>query len=143
MPDQAPVAFGLLEHTADVGIWLESTDITTIFTELPPILAQMIVSGPRKGPFEQRRVELSAPSRDLLLADLASEVVYLLDAEGVIVVDCDIITLNDTSIAANLNVCALDPALNEVQMAVKAVTYHQASLRTIPDGWRAELYLDV
>jgi SHS2 domain-containing protein len=139
----APTRFGLLEHRADVGFWMESSDLTAIFHDLSAILAEIMVSGPRNRPFERRRVKLEAPLPELLLADLASEVVYLWDAEGLIATNCDILTLNDTSIEADIDLCPFDPAVHEVQMAVKAVTYHQASLRAAPGGWRAELYLDV
>ena len=143
MPAHAPIEFGLLEHTADTGIWLYSTDIITIYSELPRILGRIMVSGPRQGPLEAKRVELDAPAPEILLADLASEVVYLLDAEGTISTSCDIISFNNISLTADIQVCAFDPEIHQIQMAVKAVTYYQASLKAVSSGWRAELYLDV
>jgi SHS2 domain-containing protein len=143
MPDHPPVAFGLLEHTADIGIWLESTDISTLFSSLPDTLAQVMVSGHRSKPSERRKVEISGPSLDILFADLASEVVYLLDAEGLIVTNCDIIILKDTLLTANITVCPFNSAAHQIVLPAKAVTYHQASVKPSPAGWRGELYLDV
>jgi SHS2 domain-containing protein len=143
MQKPAALSFGFLEHTADIGIWMNSTNIIDIFSMLPPTLAQVMVSGPRQAPFSEREVSLQAPSQELLLADLASEVVYLYDAEALLVAQCDIIKLEDTLLEAVFYVCPADPQNNQLELAIKAVTYHQASLKPVDDGWRAELYLDI
>ena len=134
---------GTLEHTADLGLWVEARGLEELFETAPAALAELMVAGPRQG--EVAWLPLSLQGRDYaeLLVQLLGEVVFLWDAEGLLVVGAKVGRLDPKALEIRLGVIPADPKRHQPGEPVKAVTYHQAKVDRHGSGWRAEVILDV
>lgn len=131
-----------LEHTADVGIRATGPDLRSTFAWATRGLLEIVgVWEPADVP--ERDVELEVEARDLeaLLVDWLSEVLYVQDSDDVVVASIELSGPRGTSLSGRLGVAARVRDAEGTQ--VKAVTYHKVSVTERPEGWVAEVYLDI
>ena len=134
---------GTLDHSADLGLWVEAEDLNELFAGAPVALAELMVQGPRNGQVQWLPFAAQGADRAELLVALLAEVVYLWDGEGLLVVATKVRHLSPESLEARLGVIPADPARHQVKEPVKAVTYHQASVERHGRSWRAQVILDL
>jgi SHS2 domain-containing protein len=136
-------SFGTISHTADLKFWVEADSLAELFSFAATALARLMYQGPRDA--EVRWLQFSTQGSDFadLMVHFLSEVVYQLDAEGLLVASVRIISLSPDHLEAELGVIDLDSCIHQMGEPVKAVTYHEASVNQTDSGWRAEVVLDV
>jgi SHS2 domain-containing protein len=97
-------------------------------------------------PRETRRVELSNEKLDMLLFDLLQEVIFLKDAE------CLLLRMREMQIAEKDEIYfvkataegePLDPQRHHQRADVKAVTLHEFSVERTESGWKTRVLLDI
>ncbi|RJX36260.1 MAG: archease [Desulfarculus sp.] len=134
---------GLIEHTADLGLWVEAEGLAELFEAAALALARVMVAGPREGDLTWRELDLQAGDLVELMVQMLGEVVYLWDAEGLLVAAAQVQEIGPRRLRARLGVVPADPERHAPGEPVKAVTYHRAKVERQGEGWRAEVILDV
>lgn len=125
-----------IEHTAELELELEADEEEALFEEAAGALAELM--GEVTGPSSSREITVSAPDHATLLAEWLNELVYLADAEGLVVEHVHRLELSGLDLEAEVEARIGDP-----RPLVKAVTYHRLSLREQDGRWRATVVLDV
>jgi SHS2 domain-containing protein len=135
--------YEILEHTADIGLKVYGRTLPELFVHSALGLVAIAVDGQDVAPGE--RCPLSARGADLeeLLVNWLSEVLYFMDAEGWVFSDFRIRRWEANEIEADGTGQRLPPEKRSRAVAVKAVTYHQISVRETAEGWEAVVYLDI
>ena len=135
--------FEVLEHTADVGLKVYGRTLPDLFANAARGLVSLALE-PHSVEAKDR-LALSARGSDLeeLLVAWLSEILYYLDAEGWVFRDFQVRRLEGFAIEGEGLGQRRSPAELHWRVAVKAVTYHQISVRETPDGWEAVVYLDI
>lgn len=130
-------SYEIIEHTADVGIRASGASLAELFEQAALALAD--IEGARAAvPAEAVPVSLEAPDAGALLVDWLNELIYLLEARGLLAS----VTVHSASEHALQADVGLAPGRPE-GLAVKAATYHRLSVARAGPGWVAEVYLDV
>ncbi len=135
-------AFEFFEHTADIGVHAYGRTLEELFVNAARALYEV------QGRFDlvDRRilkVELTAASLDELLVRWLSEMVYHLSTEGVCFTHFQIRFADGQKLTAQMEGGAVDFSRSEVHEEIKAVTYHQLSVKQTADGWTATVIFDV
>ena len=68
---------------------------------------------------------------------------YLHDAEGWLFREFEIQRLDDPSLEAVARGEKFVPTRHQAKLLVKAITYHQLALEETPQGWRAQVFVDM
>lgn len=136
--------FRLLDHTADIGLQIESTTLPGLFQEAGRGL-QKIIGGHAPQPRQEtvRTIDLQAEDRADLLVLWLQEWLFLFDTHGLVVVRDQIEELSETTLRATLNCVSIEQSGFGAEREVKAVTYHRLKLESTPRGWLAEVYFDL
>ena len=94
---------------------------------------------------ELERLVLTATAPDIeqLLVNWLSEVLYHVDAKGWVFTKCVIEECPHTRIAAQAWGQRLSPSDRTRAVAVKAISYHQLSVKESPKGFEATVYVDI
>ncbi len=133
------------DHTAD--IWLVGSG------DRPEIVLSRMVYGLygavadrfeiRKG--GTTRVVLEANSLDLILVDLISEALYLLDAEKKLLTGIHVVLSGGSPFRLILDAveCHYEIPEGAEGSEIKAATYHGAYLKTVAGGWEGRILLDI
>jgi len=139
--------FRVLEHTADVGFEAFGWTKEEVFANSGRALFSLMVDLDSIWPRDDLRIEASVSGSDAdasgLLVNWLSEILYLYDAEGWLLRDFEIRSLNGRSISAVAHGEQFDGARHQIKLLVKAITYHRLALEEKDSGWRAQVYVDI
>lgn len=135
--------FRILEHTADIGFEAFGATREEAFANAARALINIVVDLESIQPRDLVKVSVRGPDPEGLLVNWLSEVLYLHDAEGWLFNDFEINSLSDRELSALACGEKFDRSRHQAKLLVKAVTYHQLALEQTPEGWRAQVYVDI
>ncbi len=135
--------FRVLEHTADVGFEAFGRTRQEVFANAGRALLNLIVDLNSIEPRDEVAIQVEAPDPPSLLVNWLSEILYLFDTEGWLFCDFEVRSLRDHSLSAIARGEKFDRARHQAKVLVKAITYHQLLLEQTPEGWRAQVYVDI
>jgi len=132
--------------TSDLAFSATGASLAEVFQGAANALLAATVERPEAvEPRVVRRLELRDDDRELLLLRFLNELIYLRDAEGLVLRPVRVACRGDgvLELAAELAGEPLDPARHGRAADVKAATAHGLSLAPVGDGWQASVTLDV
>ncbi len=135
--------YEILEHTADVGLLARGTTLAELFENAAAGMMEIAVDPAGVAERGHKRITAEAPDREALLVNFLQEVLWLVDGEGWLPRRVAVEQIGETGVSAVAFGEPRDPARHTLRIIVKAVTYHQLSVRETPEGWRAEVYFDI
>lgn len=127
---------------------IEAATLGQLFEAAADAFADAVVEEPRRTirPAVTRALDLEAPELDLLLRDWLHEILFLFDAESLLIGATSVSVRRAEDrfrLHADLMGETLDPARHAIKVLIKAVTYHGLEARHTPDGWRATVVFDI
>ena len=134
--------FEFFEHTADIGVHAYGRTLEELFINAARALYEV------QGRFDladrrMLKVELTATSLDELFVLWLSELLFHLSADGVCFTHFRLQFTGEQKLTVQMEGGAVDFNHSEVFEEVKAVTYHQLSVKQTADGWMATVIFDV
>ena len=128
-----------VEHTADLKVRIYGRDMAELFTNASWALAELLAE-PDQLTFQRERVlHLEAEDYAMLLVDWLSELLYLVEIEGVLFVAQYIAEVSPAGISANL----VGAELERAKLDIKAVTYHDLEIVEGEDGFQVVVVFDI
>jgi SHS2 domain-containing protein len=137
--------YEIFEHTADIGIRARAADLETLFADAARGLFSILVANleaVRPVLEEPVRIEGEQGRYDDLLFDWLAELLYRFDARRVLFSEFAV-RVSDTAVAAVVRGEPMDRGRHEMDMEVKAITYHGLKVEPEGDGWLAEVIVDL
>ena len=133
--------------TADIAFEATGRDLPELFSAAADATTNVMIDNieaiePRKA----RRIELSSDQLDMLLFDFLQELIFLKDAERLLLRMQDVrIDERDENyfLKATAEGEPLDAERHHQRADVKAVTLHDFSVEKKDGGWRAQVLLDI
>ncbi len=135
--------FRVLEHTADIGFEAFGSTRREVFANAARALVHLTVDLESVRTVEEVSVEVAGPDPPSLLVNWLSEVLYLMDSEGWLFREFDVQRLEDHSLSALGRGEKFERGRHQAKVLVKAITYHQLALDETPQGWRAQVFVDI
>ncbi len=135
-------SFEEIPHTADWSFRAFGRDLRALFENAAIALFTMEGAIPPKDPTAEatiRQVHASGIDRESLLVDWLSELVYLQDLEHETYYRFQVLAQTPTTLDARV----WGTPFTGVDKLVKAVTFHNLSIRQTSEGWEATVVLDV
>ncbi len=135
--------FRLTDHEADLGLEVEAATEEELFSEAARGLTACHTEVEKVRDVEMRVVEVKARTRAELLVRWLKEWLYLQESEAFLVRGVRMKALSATRAAGEGWGERRDAGRHRIVREVKAVTYHQARVERRPDGWFAQVIVDV
>ncbi len=135
--------FKILEHTADIGIIAYGEDVNKAFINAAKGLFSLIIDPEEVRVKKSREIMVTAPDREALLVNWLNELIYLLDAEGTLFKNFEIINITETELKAKGYGEKINTKKHHLKREVKAATYHQLKIEQTAEGWRAQVIFDI
>jgi SHS2 domain-containing protein len=136
-------AFRILEHTADIGFEAFGSMREEVFVNAARALINLVVDLDTINPCDEVAMEIQGPDPESVLVNWLSELLFLHDADGWLFRDFEILSLHDDSLRALARGEKFQRSRHQAKLQVKAITYHQLALENTPQGWRAQVYVDI
>ena len=133
--------------TADIAFEATGRDLAELFRDAADATMNVMIDNIEAiQPRETRQIELSNDKLDMLLFDLLQELIFLKDAERLLLRVRDAqIDMRDATYFLKANVAGeeLDSERHQQRADVKAVTLHNFSVEKEDGGWKATVLLDI
>jgi len=137
------VGYRVFDHTADLGIEVSGGTAAEVYTGAALALFDLVADAAAIRPAEERQVAVEGEDETDLLVNFLREVLYAWNGKGFLVKECDVREVSPRQLAAVLRGEPYDPARHRIKTEIKAVTYHEASLRQTAEGWQGRIVFDV
>ncbi len=135
--------FELFEHTADVGIRVRAGTLESLYADAARGLFSVIAANlDAVSPLQAMEFKIDGSRRDDLLFDWLDELLYTFGTKRVLFGEFAV-TLDDRKLTAVARGEPIDPDRHELDMEVKAITYHGLKVERDADGWLAEVIVDI
>jgi SHS2 domain-containing protein len=131
------------DHTADLGLRIRAADLDTLFAEAAWALFSVLVEDLNTvTPVQRLDITLAGDDREYLLFDWLKELLYHFDAEHLLFSRFEV-RVSETGLQGSVWGEPLDRGRHELAHEVKAITYHGLRVEPTPDGWLAEVIVDI
>jgi SHS2 domain-containing protein len=155
--------YEFFEHTADVGLRVRAVDVVELFSDAARgLFSVMAANLSSVQPVEEIAIHLESDTLEDLWHNWLSELLYVFHGRRLVLTEFhievrlpegyDAITAAGEPPAkcaspAVLDAVArgepIDPLRHEIELEVKAVTWHRLKVERQPSGWLAEVILDI
>jgi SHS2 domain-containing protein len=131
------------EHTADLGLRIRGGDLDALFAEAARALFSVIVTNlDAVRPRQQIDFHIEGERIDDLLHDWLDELLFTFSTRHVLLSQFDV-SVRDSVLTGIARGEPLDPARHEIDLEVKAITYHGLKVQPEGPGWLAEVIVDI
>lgn len=132
-----------VEHTADVGVEVEADTADELFEGAALAMFSLMVDLPGVRQTLERRLSISAGDIDELMFVWLNELLLLAETEGLLLSGFEVRVDDRKKLEALAKGEKFDPARHNLLEEIKAATYHELSVKSSRDGWRARIIFDV
>jgi len=133
----------MLDHTADLGMEVEGSSLEELFTRAGEAIFELMVDLDTVETAESRNLVIEGADLPDLWINFLREVLYLWGGESLLMKKVHVTNLTETSLEATLDGEPYDSRRHDLNMEIKAVTYHQAEVVRTPEGWKGRVIFDV
>jgi SHS2 domain-containing protein len=135
--------FEFFDHTADLGIHIETPRLEDVFVEAAQALFAVLVDDPVTiKSRESRRYQIPGDDRALLLFDWLRALLLAFETEGWLVGRSEV-AIGDDGLTTTTWGEHYDPDRHLLGNEVKAITYHGLFVKRAGNGWEAEVIVDI
>jgi SHS2 domain-containing protein len=135
--------FEILEHPSDLGFEARGASMDEAFKNAALGLMSVIAGSSKIETTEERPISLLSLDRENLLVRWLTEVLYLSDAEKFLTADVKFDMINDTSLKATILGQQYNPSIHELNLDVKAITYHHLKVEKTDETWIVRVFVDI
>lgn len=135
--------YRIIDHTADTGVVVFGTDAQRLFENAAFALFDLMTDLERVVGTETMRLTVSGEDWPDLMVNWMRELLYLWAGQGLLVKAVQVGRLAENRLTATLTVAPFDPDRHVIEIEIKAVTYHQLSVDSGPEGWQARIIFDI
>lgn len=139
----ARLPYEAFDHTADIGLHVYGQTLPELFTNTAAGMESLMVAPEQIEPRVTR--EVSAEGHDLvsLLVAWLNELIFLFDTDYLLFNRFEISDFTGTHLRATVRGEPYDARRHELSSAIKAVTWHEASVESEAEGYKARIIFDI
>jgi SHS2 domain-containing protein len=135
--------YELIEHTADFGIRVFGDTAKALFENAANALFEVLTDRSRLQAGPREHLVVTGADWEDLLINWFRELLYLWNGRELLLVEASIQTIGEYRIEARLDLARYEPDQHVIHADIKAVTYHQAEVKSDSAGWMGQAIFDV
>ena len=139
----APASYEVFEHTADIGLHAYGTTMAELFMHAAQGMESLMVAPEQIRLQVHREVVVEGHDEISLLIAWLNELIFLFDTEYLLLRDFTIDAISATSLKAHVSGEPYDARRHDLSSAIKAVTWHEASIEQSDNGYKARIIFDI
>lgn len=141
-----PQPFEEIDHTADIGMRVVGATPEACLARLVLGMTTLTLGATavKLEPDMTRHLALEPDEHVAMMVDVLRELLFVFDTEHRLPVRCTVHTFDDREgVSLELAMASIVEADHEDLTDLKAVTWHEAKLEPLSDGWTAQVIFDV
>ena len=136
-------SYSFFDHTADIGIELEASSPEALYQAAARALFELVIDTREIETRVERIVKVVGEDHAELLVRWLAELLYLHETEGLLFSRFEVTEVSTGALSGLAAGEPYDPRRHHIKTELKAVTYHQASVRNDDGVWRGRVVVDV
>ena len=137
------MGYRIFDHTADLGVEITGASQEEVYAGAAGALFDLLTDLSSVRESEERTLTVEGEGPDDLLVNFLRELLYSWNGKGFLMKRCTVREVAPRRLTAVLRGEMYDPVRHRIRMEIKAVTYHQASIRRTAAGWMGRVVFDV
>jgi len=135
--------FEQVEHTADIALRIYGETPEQLFAHAGEALFEVLGTYRWDRETVRHVVRLEAAGREQLLHDWLAQLNYLHQTRREVYRRFDVRRADEQRLEATVAGEAIAPERHQIELEIKAVTYHQLSVKQTEEGWQAFVIFDI
>lgn len=131
------------EHTADIGLHAYGQNLPELFVNAAAGMESLMVAPDQIETRISREVMVEGHDLVALLIAWLNELIFLFDTEYLLFKQFEISDFTGTTLRATVSGEPYDSAHHDLSSAIKAVTWHEAEVRSEASGYQARIIFDI
>jgi SHS2 domain-containing protein len=131
------------EHTADIGIRVRAGTLEELFADAARgLFSVMVENMAAVRTVEEVAFHVSGDDVEELFHDWLAELLYTFNARRIVLAEFDV-RFELSELTATARGEPIDPSRHKIDVEVKAITWCGLKVQRQPDGWLAEVVVDI
>jgi SHS2 domain-containing protein len=135
--------YEVFEHTADIGLYAYGSTLPELFIHAAQGMESLMVAPEQVQAQVSREIEVEGHDNISLLIAWLNELIFLFDTEYLLFRQFQIDALTETQLKARVFGEPYDAQRHDLSSAIKAVTWHEATVEKTEDGYKARIIFDI
>ena len=135
--------YHIIDHTADIGLHAFGADPSELFATAARAMFDIMVCPDSVHAKRSLNLQVEGADWPDLMVNWLRELLYLWSGKGLLVKSVAIHDIGAHRITADVAVDTYDPSRHALGSEIKAVTYHQITVKRKLTGWEARIIFDV
>ena len=135
--------YEVFEHTADIGLHAYGCTLIELFIHAAQGMESLMVVPQQIQNVTSREVTIEGHDAVSLLINWLNELIFLFDTEYLLFRDFEISFISEDRLIARAFGEAYNGQRHELSSAIKAVTWHEAAVTRIENGYQARIIFDI
>ncbi len=136
-------AYEVFEHTADIGLHAYGRTLSELFIHAAQGMESLMVAPAQVHSQVGREIAVEGHDEVSLLIAWLNELVVLFDSEYLLFSQFEIDAITRTHLKGRAFGEPYDVQQHDLSSAIKAVTWHEASVTLTPEGYKARIIFDI
>ncbi len=135
--------FCVLEHTADLRIRVFGDTLEQLLQNAANAMLELMTERSKVDCHEVRLITITGETDEIKLVRLLNEILFLFETERIIFSDAEVEIKSETDISVICRGEAFDSNKHEINLDIKAVTYHNMNISRSGDRLVVDIVFDV
>lgn len=136
-------SYEIFDHTADAGLRIRAATPAELLQPAAEGLYAIIGGLVAEGQPSPQPMEFTGPDDSILLRDYLAELLHFFEQDARMATAVDVNTFHEGRLAVTVHLSRIDAERTVYHREVKAITYHELDIRTIPGGCEATVIVDI
>jgi SHS2 domain-containing protein len=135
--------YKIFDHTADLGVEIYGKTVKELFANAAFAVFDIITDLKCVSSTVARKIIVEGAGWEDLLVNYLREVLYMVNGEGLLLKKYSIIEIDPQHLQGRVSGELFNPSKHRINTEIKAVTYHQVTVRETPEMWTGRVIFDV
>jgi SHS2 domain-containing protein len=135
--------YKVFDHTADLGLEIYGKTVNELFANAAFAVFDIITDLKYVSSIVAREIIVEGEGWEDLLVNYLREILYMFNGEGLLLKEYSIIEIDPQHLQGRVSGELFNPSKHRINTEMKAVTYHQVTVRETPNGWIGRVICDV
>lgn len=130
------------DHTADIGIRLSRPSLKELFRDAALAMFELIAPNNKFRPILSYKISVDGKNLEELMVNWLSEINFYFQVNGYVPVYIDVV-IHSTHVTAQIQGDIIDRSVHNVEVEIKAVTFHKIDVRRADNMCKAQVIFDI
>jgi protein archease len=137
------LSYEVLEHTADVRVRVYGGSFADLLRNSALALMSLIAATEAVRPMSEIEFEIEGETKEEILVKMLGEIIYIHEVRKMVFSDVSLELTGGRKLRGRLFGEKIDPERHELELDVKAATYHNLKIQKVNDRFMAEIVFDI